>query len=84
MKVKIHPVDIIELDIPDYIFRGYNEDHMLGMLEAYIRDSMIDPGWYTVNANDKNEVRLAYKRRKKGLDRLDAETERGNVLRTST
>lgn len=80
MKIKIHPTDLIELEVPDYVFRGYNEDHMLGMLESYIRETMTSPEWYIVNANDINEVKIAYKRRKKGLDRLDAETERGNTL----
>jgi len=82
MKIKIHPQDPIVLEVPEYVFNAYNEHHMMNMLNAYIKETMMSDQWYLVNVGDVTEVRIAYKRRRKGLDRLDAETERGNLIRT--
>lgn len=80
MKIKVHPVSQdIEIDIPDYVFKAYDEKHFMFMLNSYIRERMMQPDWYHVNANDVEEMRIAYKRRKKGEDRIEGEMERGNI-----
>jgi len=80
MKIKVHPVSQdIEIDIPDYVFKAYDEKHFMFMLNSYIVERMMQPDWYRINANDVEEMRIAYKRRKKGEDRIEGEMERGNI-----
>lgn len=79
MKVRIYPVNqIIEVDVPEYVFSGYDEKHSQWMLDDYIRTVMMQPDWWHVDVSDKEEVRLAYKRRKKGVERIEGEMQRGN------
>ncbi len=81
MKVRVRPVkDEFEFEVPDYIFKGYDELHAMYMFETYLREVMMSAEWWEVNVNDKEDVRLAYKRRRKGLDRVEGEQQRGNVL----
>ena len=81
MKIRVLPKsDIIELDIPDYVFNAYDEKHFQYMLDQYIMEVMMQPTWWQSSPKDIEEARIAYKRRKKGLDRIEGERERGNIL----
>lgn len=79
-KLRIYCKEYVDLDIPDYVFKAYDENHFKDMLNEFIRSAMLSPDWWKPNNYQMEELAISYRRKKKGLDRIEAELSKGNTV----